>query len=104
MWWWAVHRGDQLCHAIKPAELSQAGTRGYAGTLCGSQLPAEGLEPGERPWGSLCLPCILGAADDLADPGRMGTAMVWRTCRECGSYGFLPDRGDRLCGGCLSLK
>jgi hypothetical protein len=73
--WWAVHPADQLCHAIEPIDLARVGMRGYAEALCGSELPAEGLEPAGRPWGGLCLPCIIGAADDLADPGRMGTAL-----------------------------
>jgi ribosomal protein S27AE len=38
---------------------------------------------------------------------RMRTRRVrvtWQTCRKCGSGCFLPVRGDRICGGCLSLQ
>jgi hypothetical protein len=48
-WWWAVHPADQLCHAIEPTDLARVGVRGYAEALCGSELPAEGLQPGGRP-------------------------------------------------------
>jgi uncharacterized OB-fold protein len=30
--------------------------------------------------------------------------VTWQICRQCGSGSFLPVRGDRVCGGCLSLQ
>ncbi|MGH3779030.1 MAG: hypothetical protein ACRDRR_25410 [Pseudonocardiaceae bacterium] len=71
---WALHPGDQHCHAVAPGDLDRSETLGYAETLCGAHLPDAGLESADRPWGVLCLPCVIGATADLPDPGRMGTA------------------------------
>lgn len=30
--------------------------------------------------------------------------LSWQTCRQCGSGSFLPTGGDRICGGCMSLR
>ncbi len=35
--------------------------------------------------------------------GRKSRVM-WQICRQCGSCSFLPVRGNRVCGGCLSLR
>ncbi len=71
---WALHPGDEHCHAVAPGDLRKSGTCGYAEALCGARVPGAGLESAERPWGVLCLPCAIGATADLPDPGRMGTA------------------------------
>lgn len=69
---WAVSPGGKV-HAIEPSDLKEAVAVGSVQTLCGFRLAAEGLEPAHRPWGDLCIPCVIGAAADLPDPGRMGT-------------------------------
>lgn len=40
--------------------------------LCGVALPA-GQERRDRPWGNLCMPCVIGATADLPDPGPGGS-------------------------------
>lgn len=72
---WAVHPGDEHCHAVAPSDLDKSEALGYAEALCGARLPNAGLKSADRPWGLLCLPCVIGATADLSDPGRMGTAL-----------------------------
>ncbi len=72
---WAVHPGDERCHAIAPCDLDKSETLGYAEALCGVQLPNAGLEPLTVPTALVCLPCVIGATADLPDPGRMGTTL-----------------------------
>lgn len=69
---WTASPGGKV-HAIEPRDLEPA--NGSVETLCGCQLSTEGLNPGDRPWGDLCIPCVVGAAADLPDPGRMGTVL-----------------------------
>jgi hypothetical protein len=72
---WAIHPGNEHCHAVAPSDLNKSETLGYAETLCGAHLPDAELEIADRPWGVVCLPCVIGATADLPDPGRMGTAL-----------------------------
>lgn len=69
---WALHPGDEHCHAVEPGDFRKSGTRGYTEALCGAHLPSTELESADRPWGVLCIPCAIGATADLPDPGRMG--------------------------------
>jgi hypothetical protein len=71
---WARCSIDGRLHAIAPIDATQAVARGYAETLCGHHLPAEGLAMQDVPSGSLCLPCVIGVTADMPDPGRLGTA------------------------------
>jgi len=71
---WARDRHDGRLHACEPADVALAASRGYAECLCGRHLPADvGLEDG--PSGALCLPCVIGVTAEMADPGRIGTAL-----------------------------
>lgn len=71
---WAVPPGGKV-HAIEPGDLQEADAVGSVQTLCGLRLAAEGLEPADRPWGYLCIPCVHGATTDLPGPGHLGTAI-----------------------------
>lgn len=62
---WAQHPGDGLCHAIAPCDLANSATLGYAEAPCGAHLPDAWLESIDRPWGLLCVPCVIGATADL---------------------------------------
>jgi hypothetical protein len=71
---WVRCSTDGLLHAIAPTDSAQAVACGYAETLCGHHLPAEGLALQDVPSGALCLPCVIGVTADMPDPGPMGTA------------------------------
>lgn len=71
---WALHLGDEHCHAVAPGDLDKSKTLGYAEALCGARFPDAGLGSTDRPWGVLGLPCLIGATAELPDPSRMGTA------------------------------
>jgi ribosomal protein S27AE len=51
-----------------------------------------------------------GLAARRAERAARRLARRWRirltgqTCRRCGAYAFMPAAGDRLCGGCRSLR
>lgn len=68
---WARPEDGEL-HAIEPRDVAFARERGYAQTLCGTQLPAEGLAFEAAPSGSLCMPCVIDATADMPDPGQFG--------------------------------
>ncbi len=72
---WARCVHDGRLHAVdrRNAELTSA--RGYAEALCGHTIAADGLAFEDAPSGALCMPCVIGVASDLPDPGRMGTAL-----------------------------
>lgn len=69
---WAASPGGKV-HAIEPRDLGRA--NGSVETRCGFQLAPESLDPADRPWGDLCIPCVTRVTADLPDPGRMGTAL-----------------------------
>jgi hypothetical protein len=52
---WAIHPGNEHCHAVAPSDLNKSETLGYAETLCGAHLPDAELEIADRPWGVVCV-------------------------------------------------
>jgi hypothetical protein len=69
---WAHCAHDGRMHALEPADVILAPSRGYAEALCGQRLPAD-VATEDRPSGALCLPCVVGVASDLPDPPEPGT-------------------------------
>ncbi|MGH3697795.1 MAG: hypothetical protein ACRDRX_28085 [Pseudonocardiaceae bacterium] len=59
---WALCAADKRIHAVVIGDVE---------SLCGVPLP-EGDAGLSRPWGDLCLPCVIGATADLPDPGPGG--------------------------------
>lgn len=76
---WALHPGDVRCHTVAAGDLHKTEMLGYAESLCGAHLPDAGLESAERPWGELCLPCVIGATADLSDLGPNGHGPIEQT-------------------------
>lgn len=59
---WTLSPADERTHAVVIGDVE---------TLCGVPLPA-GDARTSRPWGDLCMPCVIGATADLPDPGPGG--------------------------------
>lgn len=61
---WARDPDDALMHVLASIDVRRAESCGYAECLCGHQLPAAVVLEA-NPTAPLCLPCSIGAADDL---------------------------------------
>lgn len=53
---------DQGClHLVHPADVTRAAVNGYAETVCGHRIAAEGLTISGVPSGALCMSCVIAA-------------------------------------------
>lgn len=61
-----------LLRTVNPAdERTHAVVLGDVESLCGVPLPAGEVRM-NRPWGDLCIRCVIGATADVLDPGPGG--------------------------------
>jgi hypothetical protein len=72
---WARCPFDGRLHAVDDGDVELTSIRGYAEALCGHRVPGDDLAFADVPSGSLCVPCVIGFASDLPNPGRFGTAL-----------------------------
>jgi hypothetical protein len=59
---WTLNPTDKRTHAVVLGDVE---------ALCGVVFSAMHVRR-NRPWGDLCMPCVIGATADLPDPGPGG--------------------------------
>jgi hypothetical protein len=70
---WARCLVDGRLHAIDRGDVALTSVRGYAEALCGHRVPTADVAFEDVPSGALCMPCVIGVASDLPDPGGFDT-------------------------------